>query len=133
MVPMVPYEIVGDGIVEALTDRGGDALNGRAVFVDRGRGHCLLCHEVASIDEPFQGTIGPDLSAVGDRLSAAQLRLRLVDTTRLNADTVMPAYYRVHDLRQVSEPYVGKPVLGAQEVEDVVAYLSSLRDDETEK
>ena len=116
-VSLVPYEIVGDGIAEALTDRRGDARNGRAVFVDRDRGHCLLCHAVASIDEPFQGTIGPDLSAVGDRLSSAQLRLRLVDPTRLNADTIMPAYYRVHDLNRVGEAYVGKPVLDAQEIE----------------
>lgn len=122
-----PYRVVGDGIPVALTAQGGDAARGRAVFVDRDRGHCLLCHTVASIDEPFHGTLGPDLSGVGDRLSVAQLRLRLVDSTRLNPETVMPAYHRVDNLRQVGEVYVGKPVLEAQEIEDVIAYLATLR------
>ncbi|MDP6951450.1 MAG: sulfur oxidation c-type cytochrome SoxX [Alphaproteobacteria bacterium] len=109
----------------------GDPANGRTVFLDRERGHCLLCHRVASLDEPFQGDIGPDLSAVGERLSPAQMRLRIVDPTRLNPDTAMPAYHRTHDLHQVAEAYLGKPVLTAQEVEDVVAYLATLRQRET--
>lgn len=127
-----PYEIVGDGVPDSLTGQAGDARNGRAVFVDRERGHCLLCHEVASMDETFQGTIGPDLTAVGDRLDAAQLRLRVIDPTQLNAETVMPAYYRVDGLHQVSKGYAGKPVLEAQEVEDVVAFLQSLREQAAE-
>jgi len=123
--------VVGDTIPEALSDSPGDAANGQTVFVDRDRGHCVLCHRVAGLDEPFQGDIGPDLSAVGERLSPAQMRLRLVDPTRLNPDTAMPAYHRTHDLRQVAEAYVGVPVLTAQEVEDVVAYLATLRRQET--
>ncbi len=127
-MPVPPeYEVVDDGIPEALTDRIGDARNGRIVFLDRDRGHCLLCHVVESIDEPFQGNLGPDLSMVADRLNAAQFRLRLVDSTRLNANTVMPTYFRVEGLRQVSRAFVGKTVLSAQEIEDVVAYLETLR------
>jgi L-cysteine S-thiosulfotransferase len=123
--------VVGDGIPEALSDSPGDAAIGRTVFIDRDRGHCLLCHRVAGLDEPFQGDIGPDLSAVGERLSPAQLRLRVVDPTQLNPDTAMPAYHRTRDLRQVAAAYVGKPMLTAQEVEDVVAYLATLRHQET--
>lgn len=115
----------------ALTDRAGDPENGRAVLLDRDRGHCLLCHAVGSIDEPFQGNLGPDLSVVGDRLNAAQLRLRLVDSTQVNPDTIMPAYHRTHDLRQVGAAYVGRPVLEAQEIEDVIAYLATLRSGQT--
>lgn len=116
-----------DTIQQALTDQPGNANNGLAVFLDRERGHCLLCHQVASLDATFQGNIGPDLSHVGEQLSEAQLRLRLVDGTRLNPNTVMPAYFRIDELRQVGTDYRGKTVLTAQEVEDVIAYLQTLR------
>jgi sulfur-oxidizing protein SoxX len=123
------YEIVGKGIPAPLTGRPGDAAAGRAVFLDRERGHCLLCHRVATIDAPFPGTLGPDLTDVGAKLGPDRLRLRLVDSTRLNPDTVMPAYYRTDDLVQVARDHAGKPVLSAQEIEDLVAYLSTLRGD----
>jgi sulfur-oxidizing protein SoxX len=112
--------------MEPLTDTPGDAARGRAVVLDRERGHCLLCHEIAQLDEGFQGNIGPPLSAVGARLSPAAIRSRLVDPTRLNPDTVMPAYYRVDGLRQVAEAHRGRPILSAQELEDVVAYVATL-------
>ncbi|MEM1188030.1 MAG: sulfur oxidation c-type cytochrome SoxX [Pseudomonadota bacterium] len=111
----------------ALTNDPGDPSRGKAVVLDRDRGHCLLCHRIAQLDEGFQGTIGPALSDVGARLQASQLRERIVDPTRLNPDTVMPAYYRVEGLRQVAEEYRDRPVLTAQEVEDVVAFLTTLR------
>lgn len=123
------YRIVGDSIPQPLTETPGNAQNGRLVFLDRDRGHCLLCHRVASLGAEFQGNIGPDLSRVGERLRAAQLRLRLVDSTILNPATVMPAYFRTEDLQQVSENYRGKPVLSAQEVEDVLTYLMTLTAD----
>jgi len=73
------------------------------------------------------GNVAPPLSRVATRLSEGQLRLRVVDPTRVNRDVVMPAYYRVHDPHGVAEPYRGKPILTAQQVEDVVAYLLTLR------
>lgn len=121
------YVVIGDSIPQPLTKQPGDVNNGLEVFLDRDRGHCLLCHRVASLDASFQGNIGPDLSRVGERLSEAQLRLRLVDATRLNADTAMPAYSRTENLQQVERVYKGKTVLTAQEVEDVLAYLQTLR------
>ena len=124
------FEIVNDTMPMALTKRAGDPEKGKQVFADRERGHCLLCHQVSSLDEPFQGDIAPDLSNVGERLSPEQIRLRIVDPTIINPDIVMPAYYRVDGLHQVGSQYEGKPVLTAQEVEDIVAYLSSLKEKE---
>ena len=112
--------------MEPLTERAGDPERGRAAVLDRERGHCLLCHRIDQLDEDFQGNIGPPLSRVGERLTAAELRARLVDPTRLNPATVMPAYHRIEGLRQVAEAYRGEPILTAQEVEDVVAFLETL-------
>jgi len=125
---LVAYEIVEDAISAPLTDQAGDPAAGREAFIDRDRGHCLLCHTVSSIEAPFHGTIGLDLSDVGSALTPGQLRLRVVDQTRLIPDTVMPAYFRVERLNQVAPEYAGKPILTAQEVEDVVAYLESLKE-----
>jgi sulfur-oxidizing protein SoxX len=112
--------------MEPLTDRPGDPERGRAVLLDRDRGHCLLCHAIDQVDEGFQGSIGPPLSDVGDRLGTGELRRRIVDPTRLNPATAMPAYFRTDGLRQVAAEYIGKPILTAQEVEDVVAFLATL-------
>ena len=111
-----------------LTATPGDAQQGRDIFLDRERGHCLLCHQVSQLKAGFQGTIGPPLSNVGRRLSAAQIRARIIDPTRLNPETVMPAYYRTEGLNQVSQTYRDKPILNAQEVEHVVAFVASLVD-----
>ena len=113
-----------------LTDKAGDAANGRTVLLDRERGHCLLCHQVRQLathsEGGFQGNIGTDLSDAGARLGTAYLRARVVDPTTMNPDTVMPAYYRTEALRAVAPPYRNKPILTAQEVEDLVAYLLTL-------
>ena len=127
---LVPFEVVEDTIPAPLTSQPGDAQRGRAVYVDRDRGHCLLCHASAHVDEPFAGTIGPDLSAIGDVYSAGQLRYRVVDSTLMTPDTVMPAYYRIDGLTQVDTAYEGRPVLTAQEVEDLIAFLMTFRGDE---
>lgn len=124
--PEGPIRMAADAIAAPLTRVPGDPARGRAVFLDTERGHCLRCHRVAALEAPFQGTVGPDLSRVGDRLNPAQLRLRLVDMSVLNPDTVMPPYHRTHDLHQVAEAYRGKPVLAAQDIEDLIAYLLSL-------
>ena len=112
---------------EPLTEIPGDAESGRTVFLDRDTGHCLLCHQVEQVDESFQGNLGPDLSDAGSRLSTAELRERIIDPTRLNPETVMPTYYRTSGLRQVGTAYVGRPILNAQQIEDVVAFISTLK------
>lgn len=126
----VDYRVVGDGIPAPLTATPGQAAAGRVIFSEREAGHCLLCHAVDRLDEPFQGNVGPNLSTVGARLTAAQLRLRIVDATRLNPRAVMPSYYRVSGLNQVGEPYRGRPVLTAQQVEDLIAFLQTLQPQE---
>lgn len=126
---LIDYKVKDDTIPRPLTKIPGDPVAGRAIYVDRDRGHCLLCHAVSSLNETFHGTIGPDLSDVGNRLSPEQLRMQIVDSTRLNRETVMPAYYRVESLTQVAEEFQDKPVLTAQEVEDLVAFLSTLKEE----
>jgi len=120
--------VVGDAIPEPLTGTGGDPVAGRGIVVDRRLGACLLCHTGPFPEERFQGTLAPDLSGAGSRWSAGQLRLRLVDATRLEPATIMPPYYRVDGLTRVGSPWFGRPILTAQEVEDVVAFLATLRD-----
>jgi sulfur-oxidizing protein SoxX len=120
------YEVVGDAIPAPLGGLAGDAARGRALVLDRARGNCLICHRAPEPAEPFQGTIGPDLAGAGARLDAAQIRLRLVDASRLNPETVMPPYFRAEGLRDVAAQYRDRPALTAQEIEDVVAYLASL-------
>ncbi|MGF1474107.1 MAG: sulfur oxidation c-type cytochrome SoxX [Geminicoccaceae bacterium] len=121
------YQIVDGGITAPLTDQPGDPDAGREAFIDRDGGHCLLCHAVSSLDEPFQGTLGPDLSDFGSRMDLAETRLRLVDATELNPETVMPAYHRTRGLRQVQTMFQGKPVLSAQAVENILSYLTTLK------
>lgn len=123
-----PFSVEGDAIPAPLTGARGDAARGRAVVANRQRGLCLLCHAGPFPDEAFGGTLAPDLSGAGARWSEGQLRLRLVDGRRLNPDTIMPSYYRVDGLARVGPAWRGKPVLTAEEIEDVVAFLATLRD-----
>jgi sulfur-oxidizing protein SoxX len=123
-----PYEVVGDAIPASLTGATGDAARGRAIVANRLVGLCLLCHSGPFPEERFQGTLAPDLKGAGARWSEGQLRLRMVDSTRLNRDSIMPPYYRVDGLTRVARPFAGKPVLSAEQIEDVVAYLMTLRD-----
>ena len=123
------YEVVGDAIPRPIGGLAGDVERGAAVVRDRERGNCLICHEGADPSEPFQGSIGPPLKGVGLRLDAGQIRLRLVDASLLNPRTVMPPYFRTENLHDVVVAYRGRPALSAQEIEDVVVYLASLKDD----
>jgi L-cysteine S-thiosulfotransferase len=123
-----PFKVVGDGIPASLTGTGGDPTRGRAIVLDRRLGACLLCHTGPFPEEKFQGTLAPDLKGAGTRWSEGQLRLRLVDGTRLNPDTIMPPYYRVDRLARVGSAWQGKPILTAEQIEDVVAFLVTLRD-----
>ena len=123
-----PYVIVGDTIPNSLSGAPGDATRGRAIVANRAAGLCLLCHSGPVPEERFQGTIAPTLAGAGARWTPGQLRLRMVEPARLNADTIMPAYYRVEGLTRVSRGFAGKPVLSAEQIEDVVAYLATLKE-----
>lgn len=115
-----------DSIERPLTDQPGDAARGRAIVANRQVGLCLLCHTGPFPEERFQGNLAPDLAGAGTRWSEGQLRLRLVDSQRVNPQTIMPAYFRSAGLTRVGAPWQGKTVLAAQQVEDVVAYLRTL-------
>lgn len=118
--------VVADTIPEPLA-APGDAARGRALIVARESANCVLCHTVPETAVRFAGTIGPPLAGIGQRLTAAQIRLRVADNLLVNPASVMPSYYKTSGLDRVATVYAGKPILSAQEMEDVVAYLSSLR------
>ena len=122
-----PLNVVGDAIPESLTGVPGDAARGRAIVANRQLGLCLLCHTGPISEERFQGTLAPDLSGAGSRWSAAQLRLRLADGRRLNPATIMPSYYRTDSLTRVGAAWQSRTILSAQQIEDVIAYLLTLR------
>ena len=102
----------------------GTPARGREIVVGRDA-NCVLCHDVPGVR--VAGNLGPPLAGVGARLDRAQLRQRIEDSTRLNPETIMPSYHRVEGLQRVAREHQGKPVLDAQEVEDVVSYLGSLK------
>ena len=120
------YEIVGDAIPVPLTGSKGDPARGRAIVVDRQRGLCLLCHAGPFPEQRFQGNLAPDLTGVGTRWSEGQLRLKIVDSRRLSPATIMPPYYAMDGLVRVGRNWQDKPVLSAEQVEDVVAFLTTL-------
>jgi L-cysteine S-thiosulfotransferase len=122
-----PYAVVGDAIPEPLTTTRGDAARGRALIVERSS-TCILCHSGPFPEQKFQGDLAPSLAGSGSRWSEGQLRLRLVDASRLNAATIMPSYYRIDGLQRVGTLWRGKPVLSAEQIEDIVAYLVTLRE-----
>lgn len=116
-----------DGIPASLTGQAGDPARGRAIVAHRQLGLCLLCHSGPFPEERFQGDLAPSLEGAGRRLSEARLRLRLVDSRRVNPDTIMPSYYRTEGLERVAPAFRGKPLLSAEQIEDVVAYLGTLK------
>ena len=124
---LVAYKIAGDAIPASLTGGQGDAARGRAIVANHNTGLCLLCHSGPFPEDKFQGTMAPDLAGAGARWSEGQLRLRIVDASKFNPQTIMPPFYRVDHLTRVAQAYRGKPVLSAVEVEDVVAYLMTLK------
>jgi len=125
---VVAFKIEGDAVQTPLNGLVGAPGRGRRIVIDRQTGNCLICHSIRSIDEPFQGVIGPALNDVGRRLSPGQIRLRMIDQRRINPTTIMPPYYRIRGLRDVDPVYRGRPVLDAQQIEDVVAFLTTLRE-----
>jgi sulfur-oxidizing protein SoxX len=117
----------GDSIVNPLTTSPGDAAKGRIIVASRQTGLCLLCHSGPFPEERFQGNLAPDIGANVGRLNEAQLRARIVDSSRFNPGTIMPSYYRVEGLNRVAPKFEGQPILSGQEIEDVVAFLVSLK------
>lgn len=124
---LAPYEITGDGIADSLTGAPGDATRGRALVLARTT-TCILCHSGPFPETRFQGDLAPDLTGAGNRWTVSQLRLRIVDASRFNPDTIMPSYYRADGLVRVGRNFTGRPILSAAEIEDIVAYLATLRD-----
>jgi len=125
---LVRYEVIGDSIPRPLTGSAGDPERGRAIVTNRQVGLCLLCHSGPFTEERFQGTLAPNLAGTGSRWSEGQLRLRVVDSKHLNPATTMPSFYRTEGLTRVGSTWKAQPVLSAQQVEDVVALLRTLRD-----
>jgi sulfur-oxidizing protein SoxX len=124
---IVPYRITQDGITIALTTQTGNANRGYEIASNRQIGMCVLCHQIPNSSDKFQGDIGTSLAGAGARWSVPQLRLRVVDSRRVNADSVMPAYHKVEGLSRVGAAWRDKPILDAQQVEDVVAWLATLK------
>jgi sulfur-oxidizing protein SoxX len=110
---------------QPLTDSPGRYAQGATAFNDRDGGHCVLCHQLANSSAPFQGNIGPPLDGVGSRLDAVQIRYRIVDSRRLNPQSLMPAYFSTNNLQQVATEFTDKTVLSATAIEDLVAYLAA--------
>lgn len=125
-LPAAEWAIEGDRIANSLTGRRGDPVAGRSLLADRGVAACVLCHVVPGAAAAEMGTVGPSLAGVGARLSAAQLRLRLVDPTRVRPEAAMPAFFR-KDLNDVAAAYRGRTLLTAEQIEDAVAWLESLK------
>lgn len=121
------FTVIEDAIAAPLNGETGDASRGKTIAFDPERGNCTICHPVPGGDPRIQGTVGPPLAGIASRLSAGQLRLRLVDGTRINPETIMPPYHRVEGLNRVGREFAGRPILNAREIEDLVAFLVTLK------
>ena len=122
------YQVVGDAIPAPLTATPGDAARGYEIVANRQLGLCLLCHTGQLPQPHLHGNLAPSLAGAGSRLNAGQLRLRIVDARRVNPQTVMPSYLRSDGFNRVGKPWRDQSVLNRQQIEDVVAYLQTLRD-----
>jgi len=126
---LVSFKIENGAIAQSLTGVKGDPAKGRAIVVERQKGLCLLCHSGPFPEERFQGDLAPSLAGTGSRMSEGEIRLRMVDSTKVNEKTIMPPYYKTEGLERVAANYRAKTLLNAQEIEDVIAFLVSLKDD----
>lgn len=124
----VNYQVIdGNSIPKSFTGKPGDPKKGREVATNRRQGNCLACHAMPIPEQPYHGAIGPDLGGVGSRYNEGELRLRVADPKLVNPDTIMPAFYRNEGFHRVLKNFQGKTVLTAEQVEDVVAYLMTLK------
>ncbi|MEP0943353.1 MAG: sulfur oxidation c-type cytochrome SoxX [Rhizobiaceae bacterium] len=120
-----------EGEVQAsLTGQAGDAKAGREWFAGRKLGNCLACHQTSDLDElPFHGEVGPPMDGVADRYEVAQLRAIIVNSKEVFGDeTIMPGFYSSKAGARVAEKFQGKTILNAQQVEDIIAYLTTLKE-----
>jgi len=125
---LASFSIVGgNSIPDSLTGKAGDPVKGRATAIHRKKGNCLACHTLPAPEQQYHGEVGPDLNGVSDRLSEGEIRLRIVNPKYANPGTIMPAFYRTEGLHRVAKKWQGKTMLSAAEVEDVVAYLMTLK------
>jgi len=124
---VVSFTVTGDAIAAPLASVPGDVARGRALLVAREPANCVLCHAIPDAAIRQSGDVGPSLAGVGARLSDGQLRLRVVDYVRVNPAAAMPSYYRVAGLTRVAAASRDRPLLAAGDVEDLVAYLATLR------
>ena len=118
--------ITGDSIIESLSTEPGNPVRGRAIVASRQTGLCLLCHSGPFPEERFQGNLAPELKASVARLSAPQLRARIVNAAHFNPQTIMPPYYQTTQLNRVAPKFAGQTILNGQEIEDVIAFLTTL-------
>lgn len=123
---MANITIVDGTIPASLTGAAGDAVNGKKVAINRKKGNCLACHEMPIPEQQFHGQIGPSLEGIGSNQNAAELRMRMVDSKAINADTMMPSFLMTGQHR-VLKKFQGKSILDAQEIEDVIAYLLTIK------
>ena len=105
----------------------GDPDRGRALVADRQQGLCLLCHSAPVGDARQQGNLAPPLAGVGGRLDEGQLRLRIHDSRRVNPESLMPAYGVADPAPRVAPAWRGRTIFSAQQIEDVVAWLVTLK------
>ena len=123
-----PWKVENYSINEPLGNKNGDATRGRKIVINRDKGNCLACHSIPIPEESFHGTVGPPLHGVASRLTEGQIRLRVADETKIIPNTIMPGFYKnPKENNRVDDEYWGKPVLNAQEAEDVIAYLMTLK------
>lgn len=123
-----PYVVVEDAIPQPLAGRRGDPALGRELIGARHQSLCVLCHALPSGAAQLQGTLAPDLAGIGARLSEGQIRLRIVDMKRVNPESIMPAYHALRPGARTAPGWQGRPVLGAAEIEHLVAYLVTLKE-----
>jgi len=124
---LVRYSIIGDGIPKSLTGKPGNVAKGRKIAYNRKQGNCLACHKMPIPEQQFHGEIAPGLEGVADRIGEAEMRLRIVNPKVINPDTFMPAFYRNSGFTRVLKKFKGKTILSAEQVEDLVAYMMTLK------
>lgn len=117
----------GDSISKSLTGKSGDAKNGRKLAINRKKGNCLACHEMPIPEQAFHGKVGPSLMGIAGRMSEGEMRLRLVDPKVVNPDTIMPAFYKNAGFTRVMKKFKGKTMLSAMQIEDIIAYLKTMK------